>query len=116
MAGGELEMAIKLVGTEDFTMHKGFGKILPVYAVGEEHLLDMPETLKGKWSGEKYPPKVGDRVNVIVNNFGLGTVLDYEVRSGWLGVEVKVDKQPEWNRKQNGIRNVFTFFGAEITY
>jgi hypothetical protein len=109
-------MPIRFDGTEDFTMHKEFGKILPVYACGEEHLLYLPEIPKGKWSGEKIPPKVGDRVNVIMNNFGAGTILDYEVRQGWLGVLVRVDKQPEWSKKQDGARNVFTFFGAEIRY
>ena len=40
-------MPIKLVGTEDFTLHKEFGKFLPVYACGEEHLLET-EKLKAK--------------------------------------------------------------------
>jgi hypothetical protein len=109
-------MPIKLVGAEDFTLHKEFGKVLPVYACGEEHLLDHPDTPRGKWSGEKIPPKIGDRVNVIMNQFGMGTVVDYIVRDGWLGVKVKVDKQPEWSRKQSGSMNEFTFFGAEIKY
>lgn len=109
-------MNIKFVGTEDFTMHKEFGKHLPVYACAEEHLLNHPNSPKGKWSGEKEPPKIGDRVFVHMNQFGNGTVVDYIVRDGWLGVKVKVDKQPEWSRKQSGKMNEFTFFGAEIKY
>ena len=105
---------VKLIGTEDFTMHKEFGKVLPVYACGEEHLLDSSP--KGKWSGGKEPPKIGDRVTVIMNQFGSGTVVGYFVRQGWLGVKVKVDKQPEWSKKQSGSMNEFTFFGAEIKY
>jgi hypothetical protein len=46
----------------------------------------------------------------------MGTVVDYFVQDGWLGVKVKVDKQPEWSRKQSGAMNEFTFFGAEIKY
>jgi hypothetical protein len=109
-------MPIRFDGTEDFTMHKEFGKVLPVYACGEEHLLFMDETPRGKWSGDKIPPKIGDKVNVIMNNFGMGTIVDYEVRDGWLGVKVKIDQPPEWSRRQNGARNEFTFFGAEIKY
>ena len=109
-------MPIRFDGTEDFTLHKEFGRKLPVYVYGEEHLLYMDDTPRGKWSGEKIPPKIGDRVNIIMNNFGIGTVLDYEVRHGWLGVKVKVDKQPEWSKKQSGLMNEFTFFGAEIKY
>ena len=109
-------MEIRFDGTENFTLHKEFGSMLPVYACGEKHLLYDLETPKGKWSGLKIPPKVGDRVNVIINNFGMGTVVDYEVREGWLGIKVKVDKQPEWSNRQSGLRNEFTFFGAEVKY
>jgi hypothetical protein len=87
-----------------------------IFAVGEQHEILSGGGVEGKWSNALFPPKVGDRVNVIMNGFGRGTVVDYEVRQGWLGVKVKVDKQPDWNLKQNGKRNEFTFFGAEIKY
>lgn len=108
-------MAVKKVGTEKNLINTAeLGAELPIYACGEFHLLDMPQTPKGKWSGKQPPPAIGDRVVVNFNGFGPATVLDYFVEAGWLGVEVKLDKQPEWHRKQNGRQTCIKVFGLEI--
>jgi hypothetical protein len=68
-----------------------------------------------KWSGIKYPfpPQIGERVTVKFNGFGDGTVIDYFISDGYLGVLVKVDQQPNWHIKQGGT-NPIRAFGIEI--
>jgi hypothetical protein len=53
-----------------------------------------------KWSGDKDPPAIGEKVKVYMNGFGPGTVTSYFVEYGWLGVLVKFDKPPKWWVKQ----------------
>lgn len=65
------------------------------------------------WSGD-FMPKIGDRVNVTVNGFGLGRVASYFVEGGFLGVKVVLDSRPEWHRKQNPGRDFVLVFGMEI--
>ena len=105
---------ISLVKTEK-TKLEGIERELPVFAVGETHHLIMGGGIQGKWSGSLYPPMIGDRVTVNFNGFGAGTVVDHFVQDGWLGLEVKVDKQPDWHIKQGG-HNPIKVFGAEVIY
>ena len=64
------------------------------------------------WSGENPPPAIGSRVKVRFNGFGDGTVTGYFLEEGFLGLEVAVDKQPDWHIKQGGT-NPICVFGAE---
>lgn len=107
---------IALVKTERFAMGGMPEREMGVFAVGETHLLLMGGCPQGKWSGTKYPPSIGDRVTVNFNGFGAGTVTDYFVEGGWLGVEVQMDKQPEWHRKQQGPQTHIRVFGLELNY
>jgi hypothetical protein len=96
--------------------HLADGCEVSVFAIGEALLILTDKCPEAKWSGSKYPPAIGDRVKVNFNEFGDGTVLDYLVTDGWLGILVKIDKQPNWSIKQSGLRNEFTFYGAELNY
>lgn len=61
------------------------------------------------------PPAVGTRVEITFNGFGFGEVESYFVEHGFLGVAVKLDKEPEWRRKTTGIdHSVALVFGNEI--
>lgn len=56
-----------------------------------------------RWSGGKgleQPPALGTRINASMNGFGQGVVVAYFVEHGWLGIEVAVDKRPDWHVKQ----------------
>jgi hypothetical protein len=109
-------MEIKLIGTENLHC-KEFPNDLPLYMLcGDTAALEKRENQIGKWSGTKPPPEKNSRVNAVINEFGTGTVLDYFVREGWLGVKVLVDNPPAWSIKQNGNLKVFTFFGTELEY
>lgn len=60
-------------------------------------------------------PQIGDRVIVTFNGFGPGTVVGFFVESGYVGLEVRVDKRPDWHIRQNGDRHPHPLcFGAEI--
>jgi hypothetical protein len=88
-----------------------------IYAVAGSALdLIQGSGQQAKWSGTKFPPKPGDRVTVNFNGFGGGTVLDYVCLDQWLGVLVKLDKQPGWHLKQNGPQECITAFGLELDY
>lgn len=71
------------------------------------------------WSTRKNgfpcPPRIGERVRVTFNGFGEGRVVAYFREAGFLGVEVKCDKRPDWHVKQNGDKHPHPMvFGAEI--
>jgi hypothetical protein len=107
---------IVLKGTVVIKEHNGFeGRTLSEFALCEEHTSLMPDNPAGKWSGLLYPPMIGNGVTVNFNGFGTGVVVDYFIQDGWLGVEVKLDKQPDWHIKQGG-HNPIRVFGAEINY
>jgi len=72
-------------------------------------LLHRPE---GRWSGI-FDPNTGDRVEITVNRFGAGIVVSYFCEHGYRGIRVKLDKQPDWHRKQ-GQPPYALVFGAEI--
>jgi hypothetical protein len=55
-----------------------------------------------KWSGDKPPPAIGEKIKVLCNGLGKGTVLRYFAEYGWLGMIVQFDKPPKWYRQQNG--------------
>ncbi len=105
---------ISLVKTEIAKL-EGIERELPVFTVGEAHELIMGCGVQGKWSGALYPPQIGDRVTVNFNGFGIGSAVDYFTQDGWLGIEVKLDKQPDWHIKQGG-HNPIKVFGAEVIY
>lgn len=69
---------------------------------------------EGKWSGTMPIPSVGQRVKVNMNDFGEGVVVAYFVEHGYVGVEVDLDKQPEWHLKQNGPDRHVMVFGIEV--
>ena len=58
-------------------------------------------------------------ITVTMNQLGRGTVVGYEVVSGYLGVHVNLLNPPEWyvkQNKRNNRPNIGLVFGAEITY
>jgi hypothetical protein len=65
------------------------------------------------WSGT-FMPKIGDRVDIPMNDFGIGTVAGYFIEGNFLGVKVTLDNRPEWHRRQNPDRDFALVFGAEI--
>jgi hypothetical protein len=110
---------LKQIGTEKINLPGSEidGRELPTFIITERHLLPMEDHgERGKWSNPKPPPDIATRVNVNFNGFGLGTVVDYFIEGGWLGLEVEIDKQPDWHRKQNGPQKVIRVFGLEVDY
>ncbi len=76
-------------------------------------LADVPAV----WSGKTEPPAIGAKVRINFNQLGSGVVESYFTEHGWLGVRIRLDKQPEWHRKQNGTnRNYALVFGIELDY
>lgn len=59
---------------------------------------------KINWSGAGIPPAIGTRVYINMNGLGFGSVESYFVEGDWLGVCVRLEKQPEWHRQQNAGR------------
>ena len=69
------------------------------------------------WSNAKPPPPPGTRVHVNFNGFGDGTVVAYFREDGYLGVEVMVDKRPDWHVKRGDDKHPHPMcFGVELTY
>jgi hypothetical protein len=67
------------------------------------------------WSGKKAPPKVGEKIDVLINGFGKAKVVGYFVQENYLGLKVVPDKAPDWFVKQNGKgKKEISVFGAEI--
>lgn len=67
------------------------------------------------WSGKTELPKVGDKVHINMNGLGDGTVESYFIESEWLGVTVRLDKQPDWHKKQRPNNPIAMVFGLEIS-
>lgn len=67
----------------------------------------------GMWSA-KTLPAIGDKVNVLINGLGMGTVESYFIENEWLGVTVRLDHQPEWHKKQRPNNPIAMVFGLEI--
>ncbi len=70
-----------------------------------------------RWSGSSPPPAIGERVNLFINSFGPATVVSYFVEHGFLGIECKLDKVPDWLERQcerAGILPRPKVFGAEL--
>lgn len=66
------------------------------------------------WSNDKFPPVIGTKVTINFNGLGSGIVVAYFFEHGYLGIEVKLDQQPDWHIKQNGKGKHALVFGAEI--
>jgi hypothetical protein len=73
---------------------------------------DLQERPEGEWSGT-FDPEIGNRVEINFNGFGTGMIVSYFCECGYLGVRVKLDKQPDWHVKQ-GQPPYALVFGAEI--
>lgn len=95
---------IECIGQEPVS--KENQKQLPVYrAYGYQ----------GKWSGPFLPPALRSRVKINFNGLGSGEVLSYFSESGFLGIRVKLDKEPNWRKKQSAAGKPAMIFGSEIT-
>lgn len=68
---------------------------------------------EGFWSSEQPLPDIGARVDVCMNDFGHGTVVAYFFEHDFIGIEVAVDKRPDWHVKQTKNPNPLVF-GAEV--
>jgi len=66
------------------------------------------------WCGDKAPPAIGEQVAVRMNQLGEGEVTSYFHEHGFLGVELRIDRQPEWHRKQNGHSPYVLVFAIEL--
>jgi hypothetical protein len=73
-----------------------------------------------KWSGDKAPPAVGDKVRISMNGIGPAIVRGYFVEYGWLGVLTEVLNPPKWwveqNVKPGKPAPLGHAFGVEIKY
>lgn len=70
-----------------------------------------------KWSGSYPIPTIGERVDVLINKLGHGTVESYFVEHGFVGITVKLDAPPDWHRKQTAgthYEGKALVFGKEI--
>lgn len=68
------------------------------------------------WSAD-FLPAIGDRVLITMNGLGPGRVASYFTEHGWLGVSVRLEKDPDWHVKQcRGTKwaGHALVFGAEI--
>lgn len=74
-------------------------------------LSDVPD---GIWSGVCAIPKIGDIVNVDVNDIGPSEVLGYWLEAGYVGCVVRPSEPPEWYVRQNGSGAACVVFGIEI--
>ncbi len=71
------------------------------------------------WSGEGRVPEVGERVDVLINRIGAGTVVAHRAVGGYLAVIVKPDFNPDWRLKNLKALDLpewtpVTAFGAEF--
>ena len=75
----------------------------------------LTEAGKLYWSGKDEPPPVAARVEVLINGMGPGRVVGYFVEGPYLGVEVRLEKNPGWRLKQHGGKDLPVLaFGKEI--
>jgi hypothetical protein len=89
---------------------------LPEFVMAEQDEDGATTNLGGApvWSGQGAPPAIGEVVNIEINERGFGTVRNYFVQSGWLGIVVDLADPPaEYVERQGG--NVpCHVFGAEL--
>ena len=60
------------------------------------------------------PPQIGERIKVTMNSLGFGKVTAYFIEHEYVGVEVALEKQPDWHIRQRGKGGHCLVFGAEI--
>jgi hypothetical protein len=71
-----------------------------------------------KWSGDYPIPEIGRKVKINFNELGTGSVQSYFTEYGYLGIEVRLDKEPKWKKVQHKgtpREGIALVFGAEIT-
>lgn len=69
---------------------------------------------KAMWSGS-WMPTIGERVRINFNGFGEGKVLSWFMEHGYIGVEVELDKEPDWRKATPNIDHSSALvFGLEI--
>jgi hypothetical protein len=84
------------------------------WEVRDEHQYDEYEKpTEGKWSGKAELPDLGTKIKINFNGLGEGVVHSYFVEHGFIGVRVKLDKQPDWHKNQEQPPYALVF-GAEI--
>jgi hypothetical protein len=71
--------------------------------------------LEGMWSGQLPMPALGSMVQVSMNNLGMGSLEDYVLREGYIGLRVQLHAPPDWYTRQNDGNPVATVYGAELT-
>lgn len=67
---------------------------------------------EGKWSGKSAIPEVGEPVYIAMNNMGAGRVVGYFMEHDWVGVSVKLQRNPDWRKV--GVEVPAMVFGAEL--
>jgi hypothetical protein len=72
-------------------------------------LADFPTDKK--WTGD-FTPELGKRVKINFNGFGEGEICSFFWEADYAGVRVRLDKQPDWHKKQ-GEPPYALVFGAE---
>ena len=79
---------------------------------------NLPEPPDGRWSNARPIPSKGERVRVVMNGLGWGTVVDYFYETGtnlrYVGVAVALEAPPEWFVKQNNGNIPALVYGSEI--
>jgi len=79
---------------------------------GITKLADIPRPWK--WSAKFAVPAIGSRVYVNMNDFGEGVVVSYFIEHGYVGVEVDLDRQPDWHVEEHGKGKHILVFGIEV--
>jgi hypothetical protein len=72
------------------------------------------EKAEGLWRCEHPLPRIGDKVEITVNGLGTGTVENYFIEWGWLGITVKLDNEPDWHKVNCPDFPYAMVFGTEI--
>lgn len=68
----------------------------------------------GKWPGKLPPPPIGSMVVINFNELGRGKVEGYFVEGGWLGIRVKLAREPQWRKKQKVSGKPALVFAPEL--
>lgn len=78
---------------------------------------NLTEPPSGKWSGQVSIPEIGTRVYCKINKLGYGLVEHYFTEHGYIGVQVRLENDPDWHVKQtknDWHAGLALVFGAEI--
>jgi hypothetical protein len=81
------------------------------------NLYHLPVAPEGIWSAEFPVPSIGTKVKIKFGGLDTGEVVSYFTEGGYVGVQVKLDKPPDWHQKQNKgkeFEGMSLVFGAEI--